>query len=183
LEALKLKIDGLIVFKPKKFKDERGFFMESYIDSYFKKNCPNINFVQENESYSKRGVLRGLHFQNPPKSQSKLVRVIYGEVLDVAVDLRKESPTYGKYESIILSSENSKQLFIPKGFAHGYIVLSEFAIFSYKVDNYYSPYNESGILYNDIDLAIDWKFDNNKIIISEKDLSLNTFMNYTNNNK
>lgn len=183
MEALKLKIDGLIVFKPKKFKDERGFFMESYIDSYFKKNCPNINFVQENESYSKRGVLRGLHFQNPPKSQSKLVRVIYGEVLDVAVDLRKESPTYGKYESIVLSSENSKQLFIPKGFAHGFIVLSEFAIFSYKVDNYYSPCNESGILYNDIDLAIDWKFDNNKIIISEKDLSLNTFMNYTNNNK
>ena len=179
MEVLKSKIDGLLVFKPNIFEDKRGYFMESYTESFFNKNYPNINFVQENESYSKKGVLRGLHFQIPPKSQSKLVRVIYGEVLDVAVDLRLNSKTFGQHESIILSGENKKQFFIPKGFAHGFIVLSKFAIVSYKVDNYYSPLHESGIIYNDNNLNIDWKFESDKLIVSEKDLKLDTLVNYT----
>ena len=135
MELVKTSIEGLVVIKPKVFQDERGYFMESFKESFIKKNFPDIKFIQDNESMSSYGVLRGLHFQNPPFEQTKLVRVIEGEVLDVAVDLRKNSLTYGKWESIVLSGKNKKQLFIPKGFAHGFVVLSEKAVFSYKVDN------------------------------------------------
>jgi dTDP-4-dehydrorhamnose 3,5-epimerase len=137
-----------------------------------------VNFVQENESESSRGVLRGLHFQNPPYMQSKLVRCVKGVVLDVALDLRKDSKTYGMFESAILTAENKNQLFIPKGFAHGFVVLSETAILSYKVDNYYNPESESGIIWDDHDLNIDWKLDKAEIIVSEKDTKLSSFINF-----
>ena len=137
-----------------------------------------INFVQENESQSSKGVLRGLHFQNPPYTQSKLVRCVKGVVLDVALDLRKMSQSYGQFETTILSHENKKQLFIPKGFAHGFIVLSDSAIFSYKVDNYYNFESESGLIWNDPDLKIDWKTNKKEIIVSEKDSKLPRFNNF-----
>lgn len=167
-------INDLIIIEPMVFNDERGYFLESYNKEKIEKHIPEINFIQDNESKSVKGVLRGLHFQKPPFEQSKLVRCIKGEVLDVAVDLRKDSPTYGKYESINLSGENKKQFFIPKGFAHGFVVLSKDAIFSYKVDNKYAPEYDSGILWNDSTLNIDWKLDINEIIISEKDKNLKT---------
>ena len=152
------------------------------MESFHKKNINNligdINFVQDNESESSRGVLRGLHFQKPPYSQAKLVRCLKGSVLDVALDLRKDSITYGHFETTLLSQENKNQLFIPKGFAHGFIVLSETAIFSYKIDNYYNPDSESGILWSDPDLKIDWKIPKYEIIISEKDTKLSTFNNF-----
>ena len=134
MEITKTSIEGLLIIKPKVFEDDRGYFMESYKDSFIKESFPDIHFIQDNESKSSYGVLRGLHFQKPPFEQTKLVRVIQGEVLDVAVDLRKDSETYGKWESIILSGENKKQFLVPKGFAHGFIVISDTAIFSYKVD-------------------------------------------------
>ena len=153
------------------FKDERGFFYESY-----NKNNLDINivFVQDNESKSYKGVIRGLHFQAPPFEQTKLVRCVSGNILDVAVDLRSNSKTYGKSFSIELSSENNKQLFVPKGFAHGFQVLSEIAIVSYKVDNYYNPDSDSGLIWNDKDLSIDWNLDL-KPILSKKDLKLISF--------
>ena len=138
MNLIKTKIDGLILLKPTIFNDDRGYFMESFDQKKINKLLGNINFVQENESQSSKGVLRGLHFQNPPYTQSKLVRCVKGVVLDVALDLRKMSQSYGQFETTILSHENKKQLFIPKGFAHGFIVLSDSAIFSYKVDNYYN---------------------------------------------
>jgi len=155
------------------FKDERGFFYESY-----NKNNLDINivFVQDNESKSYKGVIRGLHFQTPPFEQTKLVRCISGNILDVAVDLRTSSKTYGKFFSIELSSENNKQLFVPKGFAHGFQVLSETAIVNYKVDNFYNPKSDSGIIWNDKNLSIDWNPDL-KPILSPKDLKLKTFKN------
>ena len=164
-------IQDLLIIEPQLFKDERGFFYESY-----NKNNLGINivFVQDNESKSYNGVIRGLHFQAPPFEQTKLVRCVSGNILDVAVDLRTNSRTYGKYFSIELSSENNKQLFIPKGFAHGYQVLSEVAIVNYKVDNIYNPKCDSGIIWNDKDLSIDWNLDL-KPILSEKDLKLTSF--------
>ena len=174
MEIVKTSIDGLVVIEPRFFEDERGYFMESYKESFIKKNFPNINFIQDNESKSNYGVLRGLHFQKAPFEQTKLVRVVDGEVLDVAVDLRKNSPTYGKWESILLSGENKKQFFIPKGFAHGFVVLSEKAIFSYKVDNVYNKDSDSGIKYDDKDLNINWQIDPKNIKISEKDKKLQT---------
>ena len=143
--------------------------MESFNSEWFNKNVSETNFIQDNESKSSKGVLRGLHFQTPPFSQAKLVRVIQGEVLDVAVDLRKDSPTYGQHHSIILSEENKKHFFVPRGFAHGFVVLSDTAIFSYKVDNVYSPEHDSGLMWNDTTLNIDWKIDNNLIQLSDKD--------------
>ena len=174
MEIIKTSIKGLVIIQPKVFEDERGYFMESYKENFIKENFPDIHFIQDNESKSSYGVLRGLHFQKPPFEQTKLVRVIEGEVLDVAVDLRKKSSTYGKWESIILSGENKKQFLIPKGFAHGFVVLSMEAIFSYKVDNYYAPEYDSGIRYNDTSLDIDWKINTEKLIISTKDKELKT---------
>ena len=164
-------IEDLLIIEPQLFKDDRGFFYESYN----KKNLDkNIAFVQDNESKSIKGVIRGLHFQTPPFEQTKLVRCVSGNILDVAVDLRTNSKTYGKSFSIELSSENNKQLFVPKGFAHGFQVLSEIAIVSYKVDNYYNPDSDSGLIWNDKDLSIDWNLDL-KPILSKKDLKLISF--------
>ena len=180
MNLIKTMIDGLVVLKPTIFKDHRGYFMESYHQKNINKLLGNVNFVQDNESESSIGVLRGLHFQKPPYAQAKLVRCLKGSVLDVALDLRKDSKTYGCFETTVLSQENKNQLFIPKGFAHGFIVLSEIAIFSYKVDNYYNPDSELGILWNDPDLKIDWKIPKDEIIISEKDNNLPTFNNINN---
>jgi len=164
-------IEDLLIIEPQLFKDERGFFYESY-----NKNNLDINivFVQDNESKSYKGVIRGLHFQAPPFDQTKLVRCVSGNILDVAVDLRTNSKTYGKSFSIELSSENNKQLFVPKGFAHGFQVLSEIAIVNYKVDEYYNPDSDSGLIWNDKDLSIDWNLDL-KPILSKKDLKLISF--------
>ena len=164
-------IEDLLIIEPQLFKDERGFFYESY-----NKNNLDINivFVQDNESKSYKGVIRGLHFQAPPFEQTKLVRCVSGNILDVAVDLRTNSKTYGKSFSIELSSENNKQLFVPKGFAHGFQVLSEIAIVNYKVDKYYNPDSDSGLIWNDKDLSIDWNLDL-KPILSKKDLKLISF--------
>tara|TARA_B100001094_G_scaffold130529_1_gene126354 strand:+ start:359 stop:904 length:546 start_codon:yes stop_codon:yes gene_type:complete len=169
----KTLIEDLLIIEPQLFKDERGFFYESYNKKYLDEFI-SVVFVQENESKSNKGVVRGLHFQIPPFEQNKLVRCVSGNILDVTVDLRKNSKTYGKFFSIELSSENNKQLFVPKGFAHGFQVLSESAIISYKVDNYYNPKSESGIIWNDKDLSIDWNLDL-KPILSKKDLKLNSF--------
>ena len=175
MNLIKTKLDGLVVLKPTVFKDNRGYFMESYNQKNINKLLGNVNLIQDNESESSRGVLRGLHFQKPPYTQAKLVRCLKGSVLDVALDLRKDSKTYGIFETISLTEENKKQLFIPKGFAHGFIVLSKSAILSYKVDNYYNPESESGIIWNDPDLNIDWKINKNEIIVSEKDKNLPAF--------
>lgn len=168
----KTSIDGVYVITPKKFGDNRGYFMETYNEYDFKENGLNYNFVQDNQSKSSKGVLRGLHFQiNHP--QAKLVRVIEGEVYDVAVDLRKGSKTYGKYVGVILSAENNKQLMIPRGFAHGFLVLSDSAIFAYKCDDFYHPEDEGGIAFNDPDVNIDWPFKDN-LNLSEKDKNRKT---------
>jgi len=166
-------IENLLIIEPQLFKDDRGFFYESYNKNNLDKVI-NIVFVQDNESKSDKGVIRGLHFQAPPFEQTKLVRCVSGNILDVAVDLRTNSKTYGKSFSIELSSENNKQLFIPKGFAHGFQVLSETAIVNYKVDNFYNPKSDSGIIWNDKDLSINWNYDL-KPILSVKDLTLISF--------
>jgi dTDP-4-dehydrorhamnose 3,5-epimerase len=175
MNLIKTTLDGLVVLKPTVFKDNRGYFMESYNQKNINKLLGNVNFVQDNESESFRGVLRGLHFQKPPHAQAKLVRCLKGSILDVVLDLRKNSKTFGIFETIFLTEENKEQLFIPKGFAHGFIVLSKSAIVSYKVDNYYNPDSESGVLWSDLDLNIDWKINKNEIIVSEKDKNLPTF--------
>tara|TARA_B100000575_G_C23126442_1_gene652694 strand:+ start:1321 stop:1872 length:552 start_codon:yes stop_codon:yes gene_type:complete len=178
MEIVKTSIEGLVIIKPKVCKDKRGYFFESYNEKSLKEFLPEVNFVQDNESKSSYGVLRGLHFQKPPFEQSKLVRVIKGKVLDVALDLREKSKTFGSYKSIILSEENKKQFFIPKGFAHGFLVLSNYAIFSYKVDNYYNKESECGIRYDDKELNIDWNICENDIIVSEKDKKLYSLKKY-----
>ena len=162
-------ISDLVILEPKVFGDHRGYFMESFNEEWFNKNISETKFIQDNESKSSKGVLRGLHFQKPPFAQAKLVRVIQGEVLDVAVDLRKNSLTYGQHYSILLSSENKKHFFVPRGFAHGFVVLSDTAIFSYKVDNLYSPEHDSGIIWDDKDMNIDWGIENSMIQLSDKD--------------
>ena len=169
------EIKDLIVFEPKVFEDSRGYFYESYNQQMFSEAGINCEFVQDNQSFSSYGTIRGLHLQLGQFAQAKLVRVIQGEVLDVAVDLRKGSPTYGKHFSIILNDKNHKQLFIPRGFGHGFSVLSETAIFSYKCDNFYNKESESGVIYNDKELNIDWKVSDKDAIVSEKDLNLKTF--------
>ncbi len=165
-----LEIPGVWIIEPKVLRDERGYFTECFKQAEFEKHIGNVNFIQENESYSGKGVLRGLHYQLAPYSQAKLVRVIEGEVLDVAVDLRAGSPTFGKYVIVLLTGENKKQLFIPRGFAHGFKVVSENALFQYKVDNIYKPDHEAGILYNDPAIGVAWNIDKDEnIMLSEKD--------------
>ena len=168
MKLVKTTIEDLFVLKPTILKDERGYFVESYNLKKINKLLGDIHFVQDNESKSSRGVLRGLHFQKPPFSQSKLVRCLKGEILDVALDLRKKSKTYGLFETILLSDKNKNQLFIPKGFVHGFVVLSKSAIVSYKVDNYYDPNYESGVLWNDSDLNIDWKINDSELFYQKK---------------
>ena len=163
-------ISGLVVIEPDVFGDSRGYFMESFSCRKFREltGC-DIEFVQDNESKSSYGVVRGLHFQRPPHSQSKLVRVVSGRVLDVAVDLREGSPTYGKHHTVELSGENHLQMFIPKGFAHGFVVLSDEAVFQYKCDEYYAPQSEGAVAWDDPDLAIDWRIPREDVRLSEKD--------------
>ena len=163
-------IPGLLVFEPRVFADSRGHFFESYNKQTFLQQGIHIQFVQDNQSRSTYGVIRGLHFQNPPHAQAKLVRALKGTILDVAVDIRKGSPTYGKSFAIELSDENKKQLLIPAGFAHGFSVLSEIAEVMYKCDNYYNKESEGGIIYNDPSLNIDWQIPADKAIISDKDM-------------
>ena len=168
-------IEGIIVIEPTVFSDQRGYFLESFNKNKFEKEIGKFSFVQDNESSSSKGVLRGLHYQKPPFSQSKLVRCIEGKVLDIAVDIRKDSPTYGLYHSLVLSGKNKKQIFIPRGFAHGFVVLSDTAVFVYKVDNTYVPEYEAGILWNDKDLGIDWNLKESEFFISDKDVQLPLF--------
>jgi len=162
-------IEGVVILEPKVFGDERGYFFESFSQREFEEKVCKTTFVQDNESSSRYGVLRGLHFQKPPHAQAKLVRVVKGKVLDIAVDIRKGSPTFGHHVSIELSGENKRQLFIPRGFAHGFAVLSEEVVFQYKCDRYYVPHSEGGILWNDPALGIDWKLPEEDVILSEKD--------------
>ena len=178
MNLIKTNIDGLVLLKPTIFKDVRGYFIESFNQKKMNKLLGNVNFVQDNESYSSKGILRGLHFQIPPYTQAKLVRCVKGVILDIALDLRRNSKSYGQFETTILSCDNKEQLFIPKGFAHGFIVLSDSATISYKADNYYNPEFESGLIWNDPDLNIDWKINKAEIIVSEKDTKLSTFNNF-----
>ena len=165
-------IEGLMVFEPAVFSDERGYFFESYNRRTWEQAGIQCDFVQDNQARSTRGVLRGLHYQSGEMAQAKLVRVVEGEVLDVAVDLRPDSATYGQWYGIRLSAENKKQLFVPRGFAHGYLVLSETAEFAYKCDNFYSKAHEGGLRYDDPKVGIDWGFDLSQVIVSEKDKEL-----------
>lgn len=165
----KTKIPEVLIFDPKVFGDERGYFFESFREDEIQKHIGNVNFVQDNESFSEYGVLRGLHFQRPPFTQSKLVRVMQGEVLDVAVDIRTGSPTYGEHVAVLLTAENKKQLWVPQGFAHGFAVLSTTAQFAYKCDNYYSPAHDGGISWDDTNLNIDWQLELENVRLSEKD--------------
>lgn len=169
MNFIQTSISGVVIIEPKVFGDERGYFFESFNQNRFEESIGKINFVQDNESKSVRGVLRGLHFQRPPFDQAKLVRCVEGVVLDVAVDIRVGSPTYGQHVAVELSASNKRQLFIPRGFAHGFVVLSETAIFQYKVDNWYSPENDGGILWNDEALGIDWKVESHEVQLSGKD--------------
>ena len=169
MEIIKTNIEGVVIIEPRIFKDDRGYFFESFSQREFEEKVCKTTFIQDNESKSSYGVLRGLHFQKPPFAQSKLVRVIKGVVLDVAVDIRKGSPTFGQYVSVELTGENHRQFFIPRGFAHGFSVLSEEVIFQYKCDNFYSPQSEGAIAWNDPDLNIDWRIPAEKVVLSEKD--------------
>ncbi len=170
MNFIKTKLKGCFVIEPKVINDERGYFMESFNEQTFQKGVgENVHFVQDNQSFSSKGVLRGLHYQTGEHAQAKLVRVLQGEVLDVALDIRPDSETYGQYEAVLLSAENQKQFFVPRGFAHGFLVLSETATFFYKCDNFYNKESEGGILYNDLTVNIDWQFPTDNLIISEKD--------------
>jgi dTDP-4-dehydrorhamnose 3,5-epimerase len=169
MEIIKTDIDGFLIIRPTVFRDERGYFLESFSQREFENKVSKTLFVQDNESKSDYGVLRGLHFQKPPFAQAKLVRVIVGKILDVAVDLRHNSPTFGKHVSVELSEENKLQAFIPRGFAHGFIVLSDYAVCQYKCDNYYAPDYGDGIDWNDKQLNIDWLLEKQDIVLSEKD--------------
>lgn len=169
MKIIETAIKGVVIIEPRLFKDERGYFFESFSQREFEEKIRKISFVQDNESKSSYGVLRGLHFQKPPYAQSKLVRVIKGAVLDVAVDIRKGSPTFGKHVAVELTEENHLQLFIPRGFAHGFSVLSQEVIFQYKCDNFYAPQSEGALAWDDSDLNINWRIPTNQIILSEKD--------------
>lgn len=172
MEVIKTNIEGVVIIEPRIFKDDRGYFFESFSQREFEEKVCKTTFVQDNESKSSYGVLRGLHFQKPPFAQSKLVRVIKGAVLDVAVDIRKGSPTFGQYVSVELTGENHRQFFIPRGFAHGFSVLSEEVIFQYKCDNFYSPQSEGAIAWNDPDLNIDWRIPAEKWFSQRKTVSI-----------
>ncbi len=169
MEVIKTAIDGVVIIEPRIFHDERGYFYESFSQREFDEKVRPIKFVQDNESMSSYGVMRGLHFQNPPFTQSKLVRCVKGKVLDVAVDIRKGSPTYGQHVAVELTEENHRQFFVPRGFAHGFAVLSETAVFQYKCDNFYCPEADNGISIKDTSLGIDWQIPVEKAILSAKD--------------
>ncbi len=172
------KLRECFIIEPKLIHDERGYFMESFNEEKFRNGTNiDVHFVQDNQSFSSKGVLRGLHYQTGNHAQAKLVRVLQGEVLDVAVDIRPDSSTFGQHVSVLLSGENHKQLFIPRGFAHGFLVISETATFFYKCDNFYNKESEGGIIYNDPKLEIDWKFPESELIISEKDQFLPQLQN------
>lgn len=169
MDIIKTAIDGVVIIEPRLFKDERGYFFESFSQKEFEEKVCKTVFVQDNESKSSYGVLRGLHFQKPPFAQSKLVRVVRGAVLDVAVDIRKGSPTFGKHVAVELTAENHRQFFIPRGFAHGFSVLSQEVVFQYKCDNYYAPQSEGALAWDDPDLGIDWRIPAAEIVLSKKD--------------
>lgn len=169
MKIIPTEIDGVLILEPRLFQDSRGYFFESFNQKEFESKVGNVTFVQDNESKSCYGVVRGLHFQKGEHAQSKLVRVVKGKALDVAVDLRPESPTFGKYVSVELSEDNHLQFFIPKGFAHGFSVLSDEVVFQYKCDNFYCPESEGAIAWDDPDLGIDWKIPADRIILSDKD--------------
>lgn len=169
MEVIKTDIEDVVIIEPKVFNDSRGYFYESFSQREFEEKVCKTTFVQDNQSCSSYGVVRGLHFQKPPYSQSKLVRVVEGAVLDVAVDIRKGSPTFGKHVAVELTADNHRQLFIPRGFAHGFAVLSERVVFQYKCDNYYAPQSEGAIAYDDPALNIDWQIPADKAILSDKD--------------
>lgn len=169
MEVIKTAIEGLVIIEPKVFGDSRGYFFESFSQREFEEKVRKINFVQDNESKSKYGVLRGLHFQKGKDAQSKLVRVVKGRVLDVAVDIRKGSPTFGRYVAVELTEDNHRQLFVPRGFAHGFSVLSDEVIFQYKCDNLYAPESEGAIAWNDPDIGIDWQIPAEDVLLSAKD--------------
>lgn len=169
MEVIKTDIEGVVIIEPRIFNDDRGYFYESFSQREFEEKVCRTIFVQDNQSKSSYGVVRGLHFQKPPYSQSKLVRCIKGAVLDVAVDIRKGSPTFGKYVAVELTEDNHRQFFVPRGFAHGFAVLSEEAVFQYKCDNYYCKESEGSVAWDDPQLAIDWKIPAEKVILSEKD--------------
>ncbi|MDE7402994.1 MAG: dTDP-4-dehydrorhamnose 3,5-epimerase [Muribaculaceae bacterium] len=169
MNVIKTEIPGVVILEPRIFTDPRGYFFESYSKRVFDEEVCKIDFVQDNESCSTRGVMRGLHFQRPPFCQAKLVRCVRGAVLDVAVDIRKGSPTYGRHVAVELTEENHRQFFIPHGFAHGFAVLSDTAVFQYKCDNYYAPEYDGGISIQDTDLGIDWRIDPAEAILSDKD--------------
>ena len=178
MEIIKTKIDGVVIIEPRIFQDSRGYFFESFSQKEFNEKVRPIRFVQDNESMSSYGVMRGLHFQKPPYTQSKLVRCVKGTVLDVAVDIRKGSPTYGQHVTVELSEENHRQFFVPRGFAHGFVVLSEFAIFQYKCDEFYHPESEGGISIVDKFLDIDWCISTENAILSVKDMKYESFKNF-----
>lgn len=169
MDVIRTEIDGVVIIEPKMFGDARGYFFESFSQREFEEKVRKINFVQDNESMSSYGVMRGLHFQRPPFTQSKLVRCVKGAVLDVAVDIRKGSPTYGQHVAVELTEDNHRQFFVPRGFAHGFAVLSETAIFQYKCDNFYAPQADGGISIKDESFGIDWKIPTDKALLSEKD--------------
>lgn len=170
MKIIKTKLPGLLIIEPKVFEDTRGYFYESYNQSIFESENLRFNFVQDNQSKSGYGVIRGLHYQIEPHAQTKLVRVLSGKIFDVSVDIRKGSPTFGQWVGVELSEENKKQVIVPKGFAHGFSVLSKTAVVFYKCDNFYNPEADRGIIYNDKSLNIDWKVDADKAVVSEKDL-------------
>ena len=173
MEFKETKLKGCFIIEPKIINDDRGYFMESFNEKTFQNGVGSeVHFVQDNQSFSSRGVLRGLHYQCGEHAQAKLVRVLQGEVLDIAVDIRPNSETFGQYEAILLSADNQKQFFVPRGFAHGFLVISETATFFYKCDNFYNKESEGGIKYNDAEINIDWQFDIENLIISEKDQNL-----------
>lgn len=169
MEVIKTNIEGVVIIEPRIFRDERGYFFESFSQRDFQEKVCNTVFVQDNESKSSYGVLRGLHFQKTPYAQSKLVRVIKGAVLDVAVDIRKGSPTFGQHVAVELTEDNHRQFFIPRGFAHGFSVLTDEVIFQYKCDNFYAPQSEGALAWDDPDLGIDWRIPTDKVLLSEKD--------------
>lgn len=170
MEVIKTAIEGVVIIEPRIFKDARGYFFESFSQKEFNEKVMPINFVQDNESMSSYGVMRGLHYQKMPYTQSKLVRCVKGAVLDVAVDIRKGSPTFGQHVAVELTEENHRQFFVPRGFAHGFAVLSETAIFQYKCDNFYAPQADAGIQLRDEELGIDWRIPTAEALLSEKDL-------------
>ena len=179
MNVIKTDIEGVVVIEPRVFDDARGYFFESYSKRRFDEVVRPIEFVQDNESMSTRGVIRGLHFQRPPFSQSKLVRCVRGAVLDVVVDIRRGSPTYGRHIAVELTGENRRQLFVPRGFAHGFAVLSDEAVFQYKCDNFYAPQADGGISIKDESLGIDWCIPMDKVILSEKDTQHECLKDFT----